>query len=40
VELVPGQGPGRIVLDVKEAEEAAGRIRKAYGVDRMGAATP
>jgi hypothetical protein len=40
VELVAGQGPRRIVLDVKEAEEAAGRIRKAYGVDRMGSAAP
>jgi PDZ domain-containing protein len=32
VEFLPGQSPGRIVLDATEAQAAAGRIRTAYGV--------
>jgi hypothetical protein len=32
VEFLPGQTPGRIVLDAAEAQAADGRIRAAYGV--------
>jgi hypothetical protein len=37
VEFLPGQGAARLVLDAKEAEAAAARIREAYGVDRLDA---
>jgi S1-C subfamily serine protease len=32
VEFLPGQGPGRLVLDVAEAEASKERIRNLYGV--------
>lgn len=32
VELLPGQGPGRIVLDAAEVAAASERIRTAYGI--------
>jgi hypothetical protein len=32
VEFLPGQGPGRLVLDVAEAEASRERIRNLYGV--------
>ena len=35
VELLPGQGAERVVLDVAEAQAAAPRLRAAYGVDRL-----
>jgi hypothetical protein len=40
VEFVPGQGPSRIVLDAREAEAAAARLRAAYGVARLDSAAP
>jgi hypothetical protein len=38
IELVPGQGPRRIVLDVAEAQAAAERLPAAYGVERLDSA--
>lgn len=38
VELLPGQGPTRVVLAVEEAVAAAERLRAAYGIDRMDSA--
>ena len=35
VEFLPGLAPERLVLDVGEVEASAGRIRSAYGVDRL-----
>jgi len=35
VEFVAGQGAARAVLDAAEAQAAAGRVREAYGVDRL-----
>jgi hypothetical protein len=32
VEFLPGQGPGRLVLDVAEAEASRERVRNLYGV--------
>jgi hypothetical protein len=32
VEFLPGQGPGRLVLDVAEAEASRDRVRNLYGV--------
>jgi hypothetical protein len=32
VEFLPGQGPGRLVLDVAEAEASKERVRALYGV--------
>jgi len=32
VEFLPGQGPGRLVLDVAEAEASRERIKALYGV--------
>jgi hypothetical protein len=38
VELLPGQGARRIVLDAEEARASEARIERAYGVDAMGSA--
>jgi hypothetical protein len=35
VEFLAGQAAARLVLDAAEAEAAAGRVREAYGVDRL-----
>lgn len=40
IEFVPGQGPGRIVLDAAEAEAAVPRLRAAYGVSDLRSGTP
>jgi hypothetical protein len=40
VELLAGMVPERLVLDVEEARASAGRIRSAYGVDRLDSETP
>ena len=40
VEFVPGQGARRIVIATQEAEAAAGRLRAAYGVEKMDSAAP
>ena len=40
VEFLPGQAAARLVLDTKEAEAAAARIRQAYGVERLDSEAP
>jgi hypothetical protein len=40
VEFLPGQPAARIVLDAKEADAAAPRIREAYGVERLDSEAP
>ena len=40
IELRPGQGTRRVVIDVGEAQAAVARLRQAYGIDRMDSAEP
>jgi hypothetical protein len=40
VELLPGQGAERVVLDVAEAKAAEPRLRAAYGIDRLDSESP
>ena len=40
VEFLPGQSAARVVIDAKEAEAAAARIREAYGVQRLDSEAP
>lgn len=40
IELLPGQGTARIVLDAAEAEAAGSRLRQAYGVEKLDSAAP
>jgi PDZ domain len=40
VEFLPGQAAERLVLDAREAQAAAARIRQAYGVERLDSETP
>ncbi len=40
VEFLPGQASSRLVLDAREAEAAAARIREAYGVQRLDSQAP
>jgi hypothetical protein len=40
VELLPGQGTERIVLDAAEAAAAGPRLREVYGVDRLDSQRP
>jgi hypothetical protein len=40
VELLAGQGAARVVLDVGEARDAAARLQKAYGVERLDSSGP
>ncbi|HXK11233.1 MAG TPA: hypothetical protein VMT70_16420 [Vicinamibacteria bacterium] len=40
VEFTPGQGAARVVLDAGEARDAAARLQKAYGVERLDSADP
>jgi hypothetical protein len=35
IELLPGQGAARIVIDAAEADAAGARLHEAYGVDRL-----
>ena len=40
VEFLAGQAAARVVLDAGEAEAAAGRVRKAYGVEKLDSEAP
>jgi S1-C subfamily serine protease len=40
VEFLAGQGTARAVLDVGEARDAAERLQKAYGVERLDSSSP
>jgi hypothetical protein len=35
IEFVPGQGAARIVIDAAEADAAAGRLQRSYGVEKL-----
>jgi S1-C subfamily serine protease len=39
IELLPGQGARRVVLDVKEAQASAARLAAAYGVEHLDSAS-
>jgi PDZ domain len=40
IEFLPGQGPARIVLDVREAKESEARVTAAYGVPDLRTGEP
>jgi hypothetical protein len=40
VDLLPGQGAERVVLDAAEAAAAGPRLRSAYGIDRLDSESP
>ncbi len=40
IELLPGQGVDRVVIDVREAEASVAGLRRAYGVLKMDSETP
>jgi hypothetical protein len=40
IELLPGQGASRIVLDAAEAEASRARLQQAYGVEKLDSSAP